>query len=84
MVLGGGMWSFVEVEGLEEGIQLLVVGTIEDDTTLSGQGGTSGVSSRMSWMRNLASLATTCDASFREICWKWSDRRMGSRRLASA
>jgi hypothetical protein len=30
------MWSFVKVEGLEEGVELLVVDTIEDDTALSG------------------------------------------------
>jgi hypothetical protein len=74
--VGGG--RFVEFEDLEEGIELLVVCTVEQETALSGGGCTSAVSSRSSWIRNLDSLATTCEASFRMISRKWSERRIDS------
>lgn len=57
----------MEVEDLQEGIKLLVICSIEEETALSEGGCTSAVRSRRSWMRNLASLATSCEASFRDI-----------------
>ncbi len=43
----------MEVEDLQEGIKLLVICSIEEETALSEGGCTSAVRSRRSWMRNL-------------------------------